>query len=731
MPRDDLTERLRGTFLQELEDQVRELNGGLLALEQRPRDAAIIRTLFRSAHSVKGAARVAGEPAVEDACHALESVFAQARDGDLALDGASFSLLFATVDALAEARDRLRQHGSAEDTSVPALTDRLLALAGGVAPTRSPASASATGEEARGEEARGEEAHGEEARGEEAPGVGTPGVGAPDRAEARGTAAKPAAEPGGRPAPAPGQERSMAVRSESLEELVRVRADRLDSLLSAVGELIVASGRIVERQGRTDEDARRLDRATGAVADVVHHLRLRPFADVCEALPRVARDVAAAAGRQVELELEGQEVEADRMVVDALRDPLLHLVRNAVDHGIEPPEERARRGKPRTGRVLVAAELTGGRMRVTVRDDGAGIDEAAVAAAVRQRTGHAPAGVDDIADALLAGGVTTRGEATAISGRGVGIDLVRSAMERIGGTVDVSWEPGRGTTFTLDCPPTPSSIRALLFRTGPHIFALPTLQVERLRRVHAPDIRHAEGRAILPTPAGPITVQTLAALLGPPLEVRQAEGAAPLIVVRVGDRRVGLIVDEVLDEDEIVVRPLEVDERAVPWATGAAILPSGRIALVLAAGALLGRSARAGTTIAPAFAPPRETPRPRVLVADDSITTRTLEQSVLEAGGFDVITAVNGEDAWQRLEAEGADLIVADVEMPRMDGFALCRRVRASSRFSDLPIVLVTGLESEDDRARGLEAGADAYIVKSSFDQASLVDTVRQLVGQR
>jgi two-component system, chemotaxis family, sensor kinase CheA len=509
-----------------------------------------------------------------------------------------------------------------------------------------------------------------------------------------------------------------------------VQADRLDALLSAVGELMIATGRIMGRHGRQDEDARRLDQATDTMADLVNELRLRPFADACEALPRAVRDVAAAGGKQVQLEIDGQDVEADRIVVDALREPLLHLVRNAVDHGIEDAAERQRRGKPPTGTVRVAAALEAGRLSVTVSDDGSGLDEDAVRQALRERGRAAPAGPRELAAALLHGGFSTRREASAISGRGVGLDIVRAAVERIGGTVDLRWQPGAGTQFTLDCPPTPASIRALLVRVGPHTLAIPTVHVDRLRRVPSDELRSAEGRTVLPTGDGPVPVHALAALLGPPFEARPLAGAATVVLASAANRRAALVVDEVLDEDEIVVRPLDTARAAVPLAAGAAILPSGHVALVLAMGALLVAAVQAGTTIAPEVAGAPERPRRRVLVADDSITTRTLEQSVLEAAGYDVVTAVDGEDAWSRLDGEGADLVVADVEMPRMDGFALCRRIRASSRFAELPIVLVTGLESAADRARGLEAGADAYIVKSSFDQATLLDVVQQLTGE-
>lgn len=668
---DDLAERLRATFAQELDEQVRHFNAGLLALEKRPGDEDSVRTLFRAAHTIKGAARVAGFPLIEQMCHSLESVFADVRAGTRTLGGAEFSLFFAVVDALAEAGTHIRT-GSSGTGSLPSLIPKIEELAGQKAQ--------------------------------------------PDVAPAAARAVAPDAVTVDR------------VRVETSEEFVRVDSERLDVLLSAVGELIIATGRIVGRIGDTTDDARYLDRTTDHVADIVRGLRLRPFGDVCEALPRAARDIAASEGREVELILEGQDVEADRMVMDMLRDPLLHLVRNAVDHGIEPPAERERSGKPRPGRVTVGAEVSGGRLIVTVTDDGSGIDEAALRSALRARGRPVPPDRGGLADALLAGGFSTRAEATTVSGRGIGMDIVRSSLDRIGGTVSVEWRPGRGTTFTLECPPSPATLRALLLRVGSHTFAIPTAYVQRLRRVRDADLQRAEGRAMLRTMTGPVPVHSLAGMLGPPFEARAIADSATAAIISVGARRAAFIVDEVLDEDEIVVRPLPAEAASVQYAGGAAVLPSGSVALLLNAAALLASATRAGTAIAPAFAE-RAAPRRRVLVADDSITTRTLEQSVLEAAGYEVIAAVDGEDAWRRLEQDGADAVVADVEMPRMDGFALCRRLRASQQFARIPIVLVTGLESDEDRARGMEAGADAYIVKSGFDQATLLDTVNQLIG--
>lgn len=692
MTQDELSARLRATFVEELEEQVRELNSGLLALEQNPHDHEWIRSLFRSAHTIKGAARVAAVPVVEHACHQLESMFASVRDGVEQLSGSDFSLLFAVCDALQEAAALLRAGDSLDGASIGALVSRLDARTAAAETNAAPAAPVPV------------------------PGARSKRAAVPVNA-VNATLTQPGAERAGSDV-------------DVADELVRVRSHRLDELLSAVGELIIATGRIVQRSDAKDEDVRRLDSATDNVSAVVRRLRLRAFADVCESLPRAVRDVAAAEGKEVALAVTGEDVEADRVVIDALRDPLLHLVRNAVDHGIERPDERVRAGKPREGQVRIAAEVAGGRLVVTVSDDGAGLDEDSIRATLRERDRVEPRSSEELAEALLAGGFSTRQRATEISGRGVGLDIVRSSLERIGGAVDVEWERGRGTTFRLECPPTPATLRAVLIRLGTYIYALPTAHVERLRRVRTADLRSASGGTMLPTGSGPIRVLSLAQLLGPPLEARPLADVALVAVVSAGTRRAALVIDEAIAEDEIVMRPLAAADGSVPHAAGAAVLPSGNVALVLAAPSLLAAGLRPAAAAPQVLATERATRRPRVLVADDSITTRTLEQSVLEAAGYEVATAVNGEEAWQLLDAEGADALVADVEMPRMDGFALCRRARSSERFRELPIVLVTGLDSPEDRARGLEAGADAYIVKSSFDQASLLDTVNRLIGE-
>ncbi len=351
-------------------------------------------------------------------------------------------------------------------------------------------------------------------------------------------------------------------------------------------------------------------------------------------------------------------------MLDGLREAILHLVRNAVDHGIEPPAAREQAGKPRTGTVAVAAAVRGDRIIVTVADDGAGLDVPAIRAQLERRGGPVPTEERDLAPALFAAGVSTRTEATVISGRGVGLDVVRAAVGRIRGNVDVTWVAGRGTTFTLECPPTLATIRALLVAVGPQMLAVPTIHVARLTRVTPQGIKRAEGREVIATPEGPVPLVALARLL-PPLVERPVAGAVPVVTLTAGERRLAVAVDELLAEQEIVLRPMALGQKPLPYLSGATLLGTGRVALVLDPAAIVaaGRGLSAGPGLALAPPKPAGPAKRRVLVVDDSITTRTLEQ------------------------------------------------------------------RTPEHRARGLEVGADAYLGKSSFDQQNLLDTIGQLLG--
>jgi two-component system, chemotaxis family, sensor kinase CheA len=455
-----------------------------------------------------------------------------------------------------------------------------------------------------------------------------------------------------------------------------------------------------------------------------------PFGDACLGLDRTARDVARGAGKDVELVVAGADVLLDRAVAEALRGPLVHLVRNAADHGLEAPAERAAAGKPERGQVTISAVLRGGEVEVTVADDGRGLDLGAIGARARAEGLPEDADPRTLARLVFLPGFTTAGEVTDVSGRGVGLDEVRAGVEALQGSVDVETTPGRGTRFVLLVPLTLVALRALLVRAGGETLAIPATHVRRVLAVHPEDVRAIGGRDTITLDGTAVPVAVLAEVIGLPTPPPTARAASvPVLVVAAAGRLVALAVEALLVEREVQIRSLGARVRRAPHVAGAAILPDGEVSLILHVPAVIATAlGRAGATaLHRALEAPRR--RHRVLLVDDSPTTRTLERSILEGAGYLVATAADGEEAWGILEREGADALVADVEMPRLDGFALTAAVRGSPRHAGLPVVLVTARDADADRARGLAAGASAYLVKSTFDQRSLLETLQQLLG--
>jgi two-component system chemotaxis sensor kinase CheA len=453
-----------------------------------------------------------------------------------------------------------------------------------------------------------------------------------------------------------------------------------------------------------------------------------PFSEVAESLERTVRDAAKTSGKEVAFVVEGGAVELDRSILSALRDPLLHLVRNAVDHGIEPPATRDQAGKPRTARVVVSAELEGTGIEITIEDDGRGIDLDAVREQARRRGIQVPDEDAAAARLVFVPGLSTAKQITEISGRGVGLDVVRHQVERLHGSVDLSSAAHRGTRFVLSLPLTLTTLRALLVRVAGRVYAVPSANVAQLARVRADAFGSIEARPVLLGKGAPIPAVELADVFGVRKTERRATHKVPVVVVRAGERQLALLVDELVAEQEVVAKGMGARLRRVRKFTGATVLPTGEIALIVSAPDVVaaGLGLRTATSVAPAAAS-RSAPR-RLLIADDSVTTRTLEKTILEAAGYEVIAASDGSEAWYLLQERGADLVISDVEMPGMDGFMLAEAIRGSKRFRDLPVILLTALDSERDRARGLEVGADAYLVKSAFDQTSLLEAIAQLL---
>jgi two-component system chemotaxis sensor kinase CheA len=487
--------------------------------------------------------------------------------------------------------------------------------------------------------------------------------------------------------------------------------------------------RIAQEQAREAEQIRLV--STVAREDL-RDLRMVPAGSFLEPLRRTVREVAGRLGKQVELSIAGGEVRLDRRILDELREPLQHLVRNAVDHGIEPASVRRAAGKRSAGSLIVRVERRGHRIGITVADDGVGISaEALRQVAVRRGLMNAEAAAqltDEQALRLVfRPGFTTLETVTTVSGRGVGLDVVQAAAQKLRGTVELITTPGQGARFVLDLPLTLAAALAIVVRAGPDYAALPYESVERILLLTSADLGTVAGRASVAVEGAQLPFAPLAQLVGE--ETRQAsltKSGHPAVLVNAGGVRVVFAVDEIAGQHEVVVQPLGRHLSRTAHLAGAAVLDDGRVVSVLNA-AEVARMARPFGRGAEADGPAR----PRILVVDDSLTTRSAMKAILEIAGYVVVPAADGDEALALLAQSACQLVVTDVQMPRMDGFTLTRRLKADPRLSSLPVIVVTSLDAPADRAAGLEAGADGFLVKRDVERGKLLELVRQLMPSR
>jgi two-component system, chemotaxis family, sensor kinase CheA len=694
----ELQERLHDIFVAEAAERLAALDTALLALEgdvvgpdarglHQPPGTDTNHHLteaFRQAHTLKGGARAAGMPDVERVAHALESAFDRVRSGEPGGPD-TWGAIYAAADAI-----KALVAGRVADA------DGVVAALETPVPAPSPASVR-----------------------DPAP-VGSPAVRVPAaRLEAVMAEVRELHAVLGGLRQRGAEARLLAAETSRLARFLRSRRRRREA--GGAGgtapreglELIDDMGRL---RRRLEVDLNRLEQVAAQLNETVGRLRMVPVGVALGGLPRLVRDTATACGKQARLELVGEDTEVDRSVIEEISGALNHLVRNAIDHGLEDPGRRVLAGKPAVGVVTVAASEERGTLVLVVRDDGDGIDEEAVCRrAVELGLVSAAQAAAIGLDLVFGAGFSTAGQITEVSGRGVGLDAVRATVESLQGTVTLSTEPGAGTTIRLTLPLTLATTRCLVLQAGGHRLALPLATVTRVVRR-----RHGE--------VDDVPYADLAAVLGLPRR-SCADASAPGLAVC--SATAGVLVDEIGSEEQIVVSTLPPPLRRVRFTAGATILGTGELVPVLHAGEVF--RAALGESAAPGSAPvsrsgPRPSGRRVVVVADDSVTTRTLERVILESAGYEVRTAADGAQALALVQAGGCDALVSDVEMPVLDGYSLCERLRADSRFRAFPVVLVSALGAPSDRERGVAAGADAYIVKGDFDQETLLATLRRLL---
>lgn len=760
-------------FTLEAEAQTHVLSAGLLALERNPTQADQLEACMRAAHSLKGAARIVGVNAGVSVSHVMEDCLVSAQEGrlhllpehiDALLMGTDLLMRIATPGATVPQADvdgyvALMNNMVSDDpamkamlvpTALPSLEDILLANAQSLVTSLQSAQDSAAEELAA-------------------------------------STAEPVPDPALK-AEGPGERRVV----ETGERVLRVTAERLNNLLDLSSKSLVETQRLkpylaaMQRVKRTqtgatraldsleallgantDPDAQKaLDEARRLLGEAQHLLiqqtadldefgwqasqraqllydtalacRMRPFADVLAGQARMVRDLGRSLGKQVRLEIDGEKTQVDRDVLEKLEAPLTHLLRNAVDHGIELPEQRVAIGKPAEGLIKLKASHQAGLLVVELIDDGAGVDLERLRQSIIDRKlspaeTAAQLSEEELLSFLFLPGFSMRDKVTEVSGRGVGLDAVQHMVRQLRGGVELDQRAGKGSRFHLEVPLTLSVVRSLVVDVGGEAYAFPLAHIERMRDVRADEIVQLEGRQHFWHEERHVGLVAATQLLNRPAS-QHSEDVLKVVVIRERDAVYGVAVERFIGERTLVVLPLDPRLGKVQDISAGALLDDGSAVLIIDVEDMLrsvekllntGRLERIDRRSRQADARVRK----RVLVVDDSLTVRELERKLLLSRGYEVAVAVDGMDGWNALRGEDFDLLITDIDMPRMDGIELVTLVRRDSRLQSLPVMVVSYKDREEDRRRGLDAGADYYLAKASFHDDALLDAVVELIG--
>ncbi len=490
-------------------------------------------------------------------------------------------------------------------------------------------------------------------------------------------------------------------------------------------------------RGATSEDNARLETVATELEEGIRTLRLLPLSNIFNLFSRMVRDLAKQQDKEVNLIIEGGDTRADKRILEEMKDPLMHMIRNAIDHGIETTAEREKLGKPRTATLRLKGYQTASSIGIELIDDGHGLDiesikQTAVKRGINRPEDLATMTPDQIHALIFAPGFSTRSFVTEVSGRGVGLDVVRTNVERLKGTIQVESTPGKGTTFRLQLASTLATAHVLIVEVDSISYAIPVEFVQTTLLVKQHDIFSIEGRDTLLLDNQPVSLIWLSDMLEISSTVVNKQltdsQQLPCIILKVGQERLGVIVNALLDEQDVVLKPQSKLLKRIRNISGATILGTGEVCMVLNPQDLL-KSVRGKTaSVSVQISVGQATGKKKILLVEDSITIRTQEKRILESAGYEVITAVDGLDGYDKLRVTYFDAVISDVEMPRLDGLSLTEKIRQHKEFSEIPVILVTSLSKDEDKKRGADAGANAYITKGNFNQQLLLDTLKRLV---
>ena len=761
-------EELRNLYKVASADHIQKIEAGLLHLEKNPVDGAKLEQLLRETHSLKGDSRMLGVKDAETLTHQMEDILGAVKRGERILTPPIFERLYLGLDAIRKIAQEAvtgqsagisvfhvlaQLMGADSDEALPEMQETVTEANGAVSAQRL----------------------------QEQPLVFNDAIGTNE-------AVVPASE-------------ALAQVSEYQIDTIRVESQKLDKLLTQASELLVTKGQLGDRISEIDqiltlweewnretfvsrmtydeierrlqtpelqplqnfynlvetrleqlgallnrlrnttfEDNAKLETVATELESGIHSLRLLPFSTIFNLFPRTVRDLAKQQGKEVNLVLEGGDTSVDKRILEEMKDPLLHLLRNAIDHGIEAPQERQSRGKPPVATIRLRGYQIGSTVSIEVIDDGRGLDVEAIKQAAKQRGIRstqelAQMSTPEIQALIFAPGFSTRTAVTEISGRGVGLDVVRDNVERLKGSIQVEFTPGKGCLFRITLNSSLSTTDALIVQVSQHPYAVPVGFVEAMQLVSPQEVFTTGGSQTLPFQGESVTVTWLADLLGLPVQapastkaLRSASKTIPCIILRIGSERLALLVDNIMEQQNIVLKPQSLLLKRIRNISGATILGTGEVCMVLNPPDLFKSARKAIVSVTVKELTEQAQVKQKILLVEDSIPIRTQMKRILEGAGYDVTAAVDGEDGFNKLRAGSFVAVVSDVQMPNLDGLGLTAKIRQFQEYQNLPVILVTTLASEEDMLQGAEAGANAYITKGDFEQGILLDTLRRLI---
>ncbi|MBE9043327.1 hybrid sensor histidine kinase/response regulator [Pleurocapsales cyanobacterium LEGE 10410] len=784
-------EELRELYKTSSSEHLQKLETDLMILEKNPQDTAAIEEFLREAHTLKGDSRMLGLDDIEMLVHHLEDCVEQIKAGHGAITPELCDRLYQGIDAI----DRL-SHQAITGEAAEVNTVEVLALLMGVGQDPKPATNSEADlfgdDDFFGSSSDGEaDLFDDDA--DASPPSSLEADLFDDDQDTIATAPVVA-----NVAASQSKIKTPEVSKDYKIDTIRVEPQKLDTLMTQASELAVTKLRIsqqmteineilalwsgwdkygsIDRQifteiehkltpeqfqplkyfldnsqqqietlgnlannlkARADEDIASLNIISDRLESGIQGLRQLPLSTVFNIYPRMVRDLARQQGKEIELVIEGGDTKADKRILEEIKDPLLHLIRNAIDHGIETPAERISQGKPQTATLILRGYQIGGSIGIEISDDGRGlnldsIQHTAIRRKVRTEAELAAMSESEIQSLIFASGFSTRTEVTELSGRGVGLDVVRANVERLKGSIEVTSTPGNGCKFQVRLNTSLATTKVLIVDLDRTLYALPLEFIQTMITISSRDIYEIENNSTITFEDRPLSIAWLSKLLQLPTPDNYTQGRNNLacIILQVGSESFGVIVDDLVDQQDVVLKPQSKLLKRVPNITGATILGSGSVCMILNPADLL-HSIRNGSWQNVARSVESATVKNKLLLVEDSIIIRTQMQRLLKGAGYDVTVAEDGLQGLLKVQTENFDIILSDVEMPNMSGLEMTANIRSYSQYDRLPIVLITTLASPEDKRRGEEAGANAYLTKGDFDQQLLFDTLKRLVNSQ